>query len=157
MRLNARLYCYSVNSAKYLSIGLYQFRTNMVFRYCSVQSINHIQKISNFHLKLDKMDKKKFAFSVRQKNWKRKNYTNILNIKTSHETIFYVQGTPTTQSHFKVILAAFWAMIFMSIGIFVTTNQPTNPALFIFYLFNLYLKLTKTSRIHIAGHLYHWL
>ena len=51
MPLNVRLYCYSVNLAKYLSIGLYQFCTNMVFRYRSVRQLNSKKYLSEYYRK----------------------------------------------------------------------------------------------------------
>ena len=67
------------------------------------------------------MDKKKFAFSVLYKYSKHKSM--------SHKTIFYKLALQPLSTIFKIILTAFCALICMSIGIFVTANQPTNTAL----------------------------
>ena len=47
------------------------------------------------------MDKKKFAFSFRLKNRKKKLYKYYKYKNMSHKTIFYPQDTPTSQSHFQ--------------------------------------------------------
>ena len=67
------------------------------------------------------------AFSFRQKN-RKENYTNILNKKAClMKPFFTYRALQPVSPIFKIILTVFCALILMSIGIFVTTNQSTNP------------------------------
>ena len=76
------------------------------------------------------MHKKKFALSVRQKKSKKKKklykYSNHKNM--SHETTFYIQGTPTIQPHLQNNSYGILWIDFHEHWIFVTTNKPTYPA-----------------------------
>ena len=135
MRLNVRLYCYSVNSAKYLSIGLYQFRASMVFRCRSVRyesskkygylntkgnrnKIRKTQLIQTYHIKYLRKAlirfKKYQIFISNYIKWirtslhcssdkkiEKKLYIYSKHKSMSYETIFYIQGTPATQSHLQ--------------------------------------------------------
>ena len=76
------------------------------------------------------MHKKKFALSVRKKKSKKKKklykYSNHKNM--SHETTFYIQGTPTIQPHLQNNSYGILWIDFHEHWIFVTTNKPTYPA-----------------------------
>ena len=59
---------------------------------------------------------------------RKENYTNILNIKAClMKPFFTYRALQPLSPIFKIILTVFCAWILISIGIFVTTNQSTNP------------------------------